>query len=166
VLDLLAICRGGRAVIVALRQGCACGGAEGEVRPTNGQNCVYCVNCQRYAGYNASKTETGEKPRSVSGDRNVKPKQAYRIRERATGRCELCGTQDGILVVDHILSVADGEAAGLSALEINHDENLCLLCESCNAGKGRLSMSPRLYIALLKRRTSCPPAAVRQEAQQ
>lgn len=74
-----------------------------------------------------------------------------RVIERSSGRCELCGAA-GVLHVAHLLSVEDGIAAGLTDSEINCDENLCALCEECNLGLGALSVSPRLYIALLRRR--------------
>lgn len=43
----------------------ACGGTEGRIAPTNGQNVVYCLGCGAYV-YSAGKVETGQRIRSVS----------------------------------------------------------------------------------------------------
>lgn len=137
-----------------MRSPCAfCGNTIGHIEYRGGQACVFCQECKRLV-YNAPKTELGERPRTVATVHNgIKPKKRMRILERATGRCELCGAQT-ILHVSHILSVSDGLNQGLTETEINHDENLAALCEECNLGLGGLSYSPRLYIALLRRRVA------------
>jgi hypothetical protein len=104
-----------------------CGSEVGEIRTTNGQDCVYCC-CGKYAGYNAPKTETGRAVRSVSTVHEaIKPKLRSRILERATGRCELCGAK-GDLHVGHIVSVEAGMRQGMTDREINSEENLCCMC--------------------------------------
>lgn len=118
---------------------------------------MFCAGCARFL-YNAPKTETGERPRTISTVHNgIKPKQRVRILERAGGRCELCGATTNLHAAQ-ILSVDDGLAFGLTEHELNNDENLCALCEECNLGFGHQSMAPRLYALLLKRRTApvCP----------
>lgn len=129
-----------------------CGGLEGVIRPQGLQDCVYCVACGRWC-YNAPRAETGRAPRRLAGRTSIPVSKQYRIKERASGRCELCGARDE-LVVDHILSLKDGRDLGLSDFELNHDENLAALCPPCNSGKGAISMSPRVYIALLRSRAS------------
>ena len=143
------------ALSYALREPCRyCGSAEGRLEPKNGQQCIFCANCGRLA-YNAPKTETGLAPRTVTTNRaNVKPNRRVRLLERANGGCELCGAR-GLLHVGHILSVADATAQGLPPILINSDENLMVLCEECNLGEGAVSLSPRLYAALLFAR-GCP----------
>ena len=128
-----------------------CKSAQGYVRPSNGQNCVFCLNCQEFQ-YNAPKTETGQKQRSVSTvHEGIAPSKRARIIERATARCEFCGTA-GNLHIGHILSVDAGFSLGLTDIELNADENLACMCEECNLGFGKLPLSPRLYVALLRKR--------------
>lgn len=137
-----------------MRQACQrCGGLTGYIEVRTGQNCVHCSHCDQWV-YNAPKTETGQRDRSVTTVHNgIKPKQRLRILERSTCRCEFCGSS-GNLHVGHILSVKDGLDYGLTDIEINHDENLAALCEECNLGMGKASMAPRIYAALLLRRAS------------
>lgn len=129
----------------------SCGCEYGHLAPVNGQNVVRCVDCG-VALYNAPKTELGQKPRTITTIHNgVKASTRYRVLERANGRCDLCGNT-GPLHVDHLLSVKLGFDLGLTEVELNSEENLAALCEECNLGKGALPISPRLYVALLKRR--------------
>lgn len=129
-----------------------CGCTKGYWEPRGGQNCIFCAECKRLA-YNAPRAEMSQKPRSATTSRaGVKPRQRARLLERATGRCELCGQSKGILHIGHILSVEDGVSQGLMPSQINDDENLMVMCEECNLGFGSLSLSPRLYTALLRRR--------------
>lgn len=128
-----------------------CGGVEGRIRPTNGQNVVDCIGCGRKGVYNAGKVETGQRVRSVSTvHAAITPKKRARVLERATGRCELCGRNgDGaVLHVGHLLSVDRGVAEGLTEIELNAEENLCAMCEECNLGIGRDVVPLRLAIAI------------------
>ena len=137
-----------------LRTPCRCGSSEGEIRTTNGQDCVYC-QCGKYQ-YNAPKTETGRKPRSVSATHSlVSPKQKSRVIKRANTRCERCGkpavkTQTG-LQVGHILSVADGLKLEVPDHLINSDDNLIAECDECNLGH-RETLPLQLVAAILKAR--------------
>jgi hypothetical protein len=51
----------------------------------------------------------------------------------------------------HLLSVADGFALGALESELYDDANLAAMCEACNAGLGKRSMSPRTYRVILFR---------------
>ena len=126
-----------------------CGSIEGRIQPSNGQDCAYCSSCGLFQ-YNAPRTETGRAPRSVQSTHEaILPSQRARILQRATGRCELCGSPRE-LSVGHLLSVADGHAAGLPDGVINHDENLAAFCAECHLGMGRESIPVRLLVALLE----------------
>ncbi len=136
-----------------------CGGREGRLEARNGQDCVICIGCDKLA-YNAPKTETGKERRSISTSRaGLKPKQRYRIIERANGACELCGVRGRHMQVDHLLSLDDAHSDLLAKLELTDrelndtDDNLAAMCEECNAGKGNMSIPPRLFVALLLART-------------
>lgn len=142
-------------VRIEMRQPCSaegCGSTVGVLATKGGQDTVRCAVCDKFA-YNAPRAETGRSVRRLSDRTSIPVSRQYRVKERATGRCELCGAR-GDLVVDHILSLDAGRQLGLSDFELNHDENLAALCAACNAGKGALPMSPRLYLALLKSRAS------------
>lgn len=110
--------------LIALRKPCVrCKCTEGRIETRSGQDCVYCVGCDAWQ-YNAPKTETGRKQRSVSTTHEaIGPKLRSRIIDRANRRCERCGkpaeqAKTG-LHVGHVVSVADGHAYGLSDAEIN-----------------------------------------------
>ena len=135
----------------ALRKPCRCGFAQGYIVTKNGQDCVYCVTCDTFQ-YNAPKTETGRKMRSVSSVHNaIKPKQRSRILERATARCEFCGSRTD-LHVGHIVSVKRGLEMGLTEAEINSDENLAAMCSECNLGVGKEPVPLRFAVAMVMAR--------------
>jgi 5-methylcytosine-specific restriction endonuclease McrA len=141
-----------------MREPCRwCGELEaGLISLVNGQNVVRCGSCGK-AVYNAPRTETVEAQRSVSTVHEaIKPKLRSRVLIRAGRRCELCGkpveaTQG--LHVDHLLSVDDGLAQGLTEAQLNHIENLAAFCEECNLGKGRTTLPLWLVVAIIKART-------------
>ena len=144
-------------MIIKLRDGkCrnpACDCQEGEIRTRNGQDCVFCVKCNRHQ-YNAPKTETGRAVRSVQTTHEaIKPKQRWRIIQRASSRCELCGARDNLHVA-HVLSVEAGHKQGLSDDILNSDENLIAACAECNLGMGSEPIPIRILIPLLKARYS------------
>ena len=132
-----------------MRNACAsCGGTNGEIITKNGQDCVVC-NCGRYQ-YNAPKTETGRSVRSVSTTHKaIKPKQRYRILERANRCCELCRKVGGELHVGHAISVEDGHSLSLPDELLNSDENLLALCGECNLGQGSLTLPIRILAGIL-----------------
>lgn len=138
-----------------MRQACPeCTSPFGYVERRNGQACVFCAACQRFV-YNAPRTETGERQRSLTTVHNgVKPKVRAMVILRANGHCEMCGAD--LATVDwhvgHLLSVKDGMAEGLTDTEINHQENLCALCAECNAGIGEHSITLRMILRIALRR--------------
>lgn len=138
-----------------------CGHLYGRVEDRNGQDTVRCGQCNRHC-YNAPRTETGRKRRSViTVHEALNASTRARMIERATARCELCGAA-GNLHVSHLLSVKDGMSLftlygiPLTEHDLNSDDNLACLCDACNLGWGALSVSPRLYVALLWRRSHGP----------
>jgi len=68
--------------------------------------------------------------------------------ERATGRCELCGSR-AELHVGHLLSAEAGLRHGLTEATLNSDENLAAMCAACNLGIGKEVVPLRLAIAML-----------------
>ena len=137
-----------------LRKPCSkCGSATGRIATKAGQDCVYCLQCGRFQ-YNAPRTETGRTTRSVTTVHSaIKARQRARIIMRATGRCELCGSQKN-LHVGHLLSVEAGLKLGLTEVELNDDENLAAMCERCNLGIGKIPVPARLLAALIMSRVS------------
>jgi hypothetical protein len=136
-----------------MRQPCKkCGGTFGKITTKGQQDCVYC-DCGAFC-YNAPKTETGRKVRSVSTVHEaITTKKRWRIIERANGRCEVCGKRKDINV-GHILSVDVGVKMGMTDLEINSDENLAAMCSECNLGLGKHPIPARMLVALIVARTS------------
>ena len=126
-----------------------CGTSSGVLTPVGGQSTVRCANCGRLL-YNAPKTETGEKPRSVvTVRRQVKPSQQARILDRDHARCVLCGRGDIPLTIGHLLSVDDGFSLGASEADLADDANLAAMCEACNAGLGGRSVLPATYARIM-----------------
>ncbi len=128
-----------------------CGGTDGRVESRGGQDCVFCMECGKFA-YNAPRTETGREVRTVSTVHEaIKPKQRARIIARATLHCELCGAS-GLLHVGHIVSVKRSVSLGWTDAEINDDENLAAMCEQCNLGLGADMVPLRIILAIYMRR--------------
>lgn len=136
----------------ALRKPCTgCGGTEGYIEPKGAQDVVRCAGCERFQ-YNAPRTETGKRQRTVSTvHAAIKPKTRARILLRANGHCELCGAS-GELHVGHLLSVKRGLALGMTEAELNADENLCAMCAECNLGLGKEPVPVRFVVAILMAR--------------
>ncbi len=131
-----------------MRKPCACGCPLGVLTIRGNQNSVSCARCKTFI-YNAPKTETGQKQRTVRTLRQtIKPAQQARVLDRDHGRCVLCGTADE-LTIGHLLSIADGCALGAIESELNHDANLAAMCEGCNAGLGSRSVSTRTYLIIM-----------------
>lgn len=137
-------CPGGR---------CACGSSEGLIETKNLQDVVRCRVCNKFF-FNAPKTLTGREARTLKTTHEaITTKQRFRIIERACGRCETCGSRS-LLTVGHVVSVADGHAAGLSDQIINSDENLICQCAECNSGAGKGTIPLRIYVAILNARNA------------
>jgi 5-methylcytosine-specific restriction endonuclease McrA len=128
-----------------------CAETAGRIETRNGQDCVYCLGCDRHQ-YNAPKTETGRAVRTVTTVHNgIKPKQRARVLERDNGRCCLCGSRDN-LHVGHLLSVDDGLKQGMTEVDLNNDENLAAMCSECNLGLSSKPVSLRLLMSVLTAR--------------
>jgi hypothetical protein len=134
-----------------MREPCKqCGCQTGITKTKNGQDVVYCNECDKYAGYNRPRGESGRAVRTVTTIHNgIKPKDRYRILERATGRCELCGKKDCNLHVGHLISVDVGFKQDMTEVELNSDENLCCMCDECNLGAGSTPIPLRLAVAMV-----------------
>lgn len=114
------------------------------------QTTVRCVNCYRFL-YNAPRTETGEKPRTVKTlRRSIRPRQQARILNRDRGRCVLCASKHE-LTIAHLLSIEDGLALSAEEHELYDDANLAAMCEACNIGlrHGPRSVTPRTYLVIM-----------------
>jgi len=144
-----------------LRRPCAyCGHAMGFAIERSGQDVVHCGRCERYAGYNRPKSESGKPQRHV-GDKNrepIKPGERYRILERDGFRCVACGSSEN-LHVGHLLSVDDAVKQDIPKEVYEHDQNKAAMCEQCNLGQKQLSIEPRLFVAILIRRIARAKAA-------
>ena len=124
----------------SMREPCGnCTSSFGRIVERNGQKCVYCSACDRWV-YNAPRTETGDRQRSVSTvHAAIKPKTRSHVLLRAGSRCELCGVgiDDTVMHVGHLISIEDGLKEGLTEKELNHQENLAAMCWECNLGIGK-----------------------------
>jgi hypothetical protein len=142
-------------LVIPLRSPCAhCGCGKGIIHVRGGQNSVACLDCSRYA-YNAPKTETGQRCRSVSTTRaGITPTVRAAVLARARGRCELCGT-DLLEVpgwhVAHLLPVEVAFGEGLPDEIINSAANLAAFCEECNLGYKEI-VDPVLWLVIMRRR--------------
>ncbi len=139
--------------LIPLREPCPkCGAETGYITETGAQDVVRCTECDKFA-FNAPRTETGKKVRTVQTvHAAIKPKLRSRILERANGRCEVCGKgpESGCSMhVGHVLSVEQGLAQGLTELELNDEENLISLCDECNLGAGKSTVPIRLLMRIL-----------------
>ncbi len=138
-----------------MRAPCVCGCELGTITETGAQDVVRCLECKKHC-YNAPRTETGKKVRTVQNVHEaIRPKLRARIIERATGKCELCGKRpvDGIaLHVAHVISVEQGLANGLTEIQLNDPENLVCACDECNLGMGKQTVPLRMLIAILMAR--------------
>lgn len=127
-----------------------CTSTNGILLETNGQNTVYCGDCGKHS-YNAPKTETGQRRRTVATVRaGIKPSQQARVFDRDQGRCVLCGGTER-LTIGHLLSVEEAYSLGEIGPELHDDANLAAMCEACNLGLGRHSVSPRTYAVIMHR---------------
>ena len=137
--------------VITMRAECRCGHRVGWIETKSGQNVVRCMACEQYQ-YCAPKAETGEEPRTVRRE-PIPPGLRWEVAERARGHCEICGTADSpAFHVGHLLSYADGTAAGFTDKELLHLDNLVWLCEECNLGNLRGSVHPVFWLAIVRKR--------------
>lgn len=139
----------GSGITHTLRAPCsACGGTAGKIIERGSQDCVYCAECERFQ-YNAPRAETGKPVRHVKTREAISPSLRARILIlRANARCEICGTDKRELHVAHLLSVDEGRKLGWGDDELNHEENLCAMCDACNLGLGKNPVPLRLVVAI------------------
>lgn len=133
--------------VYQMRAPCGCGSTDGRVEERNGQATVFCCGCGRWQ-YNAPKKERGLAPATLRRD-GISPSQRYRVMERAGFRCEFCGSaaDETTMHIGHLLSVDDCREWGLPDRFVDETDNLAWLCETCNLGMGRKSLS--LHAALV-----------------
>lgn len=120
----------------------ACGHTHGSIRPSNGQDCVYCNKCDRHC-YNAPRSETGRAVRSVSSRPQIKASLRARILERDNYRCFLCGAtaKETHLQISHMISVKDGRRHGMTDEQLWSYYNLATWCDECNLGQSGRSVN-------------------------
>ncbi|WP_094361749.1 HNH endonuclease [Mycobacterium marinum] len=132
---------------IPLRGPCPCGGTEGRIKTKNGQDTVWCSMCGTYAGFNATRAETGRPRRVLRTHRKISASQRARIFLRDRSMCVLCGRREN-LVMGHAVSLRDGYADGLSDALLYCDANLVALCAECNAGLGGNSIPPHRLLLI------------------
>lgn len=135
---------------ITMRAACSCGAQDGVIRPRGAQDCVFCVECDKFQ-YNAPRAETGKPVRHVKNRDALKPKRRAKILLRANGHCELCGST-GELHVGHLLSVDDGRRQGFKDEDLDSPENTCAMCDTCNLGLGKETVPLRFAIAIVMAR--------------
>lgn len=99
---------------------------------------VTCGKCQRHIKF-IKKTDCGlnqrNKQKSRANQYVIKPAIRARILLRDKGTCQLCGATNTQMHVDHKQSVNHAIKQGWQSTDINSDNNLWTLCETCNLGK-------------------------------
>lgn len=139
-----------------MRQPCReafCRGLKGKIFVRGGQNTVRCLICGTYAGYNAPKTETGQRRRNVSTVRNVTPSARAEVLVRARGRCELCAVELPPLGwhLAHLFPRRLAIEENIPDEVTNGPKNLAAFCEECNLGYKDM-VDPLLWLVILRRR--------------
>jgi len=133
---------------ITMRKPCPCGCIVGLIFTKNGQDTVRCARCNRYAGYNAPRTETGRPRRSLRMRPKISPSQRARIILRDGCACVKChGRKE--LVIGHVVSLRDGYAEGLIDKLLYCDDNLVALCAECNSGQGGDSIPAHRLLLIL-----------------
>lgn len=102
-------------------------------------NCLKCKQWHKFISHaSIGITGTRKDKRTI----NVKAKQRFRILQRDNFTCQACGitSKHEILHVDHKTSIKEATTAGWTEKQINDDNNLWTLCETCNLGKGSQSL--------------------------
>jgi len=121
-----------------------CGAPDGVIKTVNGQDTVRCACCKRFC-YNAPKSETGRAVRSLSQRRNIKPRLRKEIFLRDGNSCIICRSIDRP-EVGHLISIADGAKYGIDFDLLHSEENLAVMCATCNNGIGDETVPIRLIV--------------------
>lgn len=133
----------------------SCGNTAGKVVTKSGQDTVRCKVCDKYAGYNLPKSESGKEQRSVTRNREpMKPSKRAAILVRDGGQCVLCRSSDAILHVGHLISRDVGLRIGMTEDEVDDDENLAAMCEECNLGIGNQPIPLTTAVWIVRARIS------------
>ena len=123
-----------------LRAPCGeCGGAEGYLVPTKGQDVVRCARCDAFA-YNAPKVETGRGQRSVTPTHRpvIKPRRRFEVLARYPC-CVVCGVgahRDRWFEVGHLIPLTVGRKMDIPSEFLCEEWNLAPMCAECNSGAG------------------------------
>jgi 5-methylcytosine-specific restriction endonuclease McrA len=123
--------------------GCVhCGCTTGYIVPGELHVGLYCDNCTSWQRW-VSKRDAGVSTRSLRSQRGIAPSLRERVFARDGHRCVRCGVGASAarLVVGHIVSVRDGLELGMNDDKLYSFENLCCMCEECNAGLGAASLA-------------------------
>ena len=128
-----------------MRQPCLkCDTPDGVIETVNGQDTVRCAWCKAFC-YNAPKSETGRQVRSLRKRDDIRPGMRTAIFLRDGGACIICYSTDRP-EVGHLISVADGAKFGIDFDLINSDENLAVMCATCNNGLSDETVPIRLIV--------------------
>lgn len=134
-----------------------CETPEGFIETRNGQDCVFCAWCKTHC-YNAPKSETGREARTLRKRDTIRPSTRTAIFLRDNSACIICYSTDRP-EVGHLISVADGAKYGIDFDLINSDENLAVMCATCNNGLSDETVPIRLIVkAFMVRLTRNQPA--------
>ena len=120
---------------ITMRAACGCGSDSGSITERSGQDCVYCTGCGQWK-YNAPRTETGRKKRSLASREGITPATRARILTRHDHTCIACGARppDVHLTLEHIISREMADHHGMLDDLIDSEWNLAPMCEECNSG--------------------------------
>jgi 5-methylcytosine-specific restriction endonuclease McrA len=132
-----------------------CGGTDGFAVLHGPGYLACCSRCEKsLGGYFVSKVDMGIAKRSVRSQPGVSTTAHSRILERDRWACMECGRRppDVALEVGHLISKAQGQFIGMTAGELNSDENLYAVCQECNAGRSTRSIDPIMLFRLMRAR--------------
>lgn len=131
---------------ITMRTPCPCGGTQGHIETRGGQDCVYCTTCSQYR-YNAPRTETGRKKRSLSSREGITPSARARILDRYQHACVNCGRRapEVRLELDHIIPRHLAHEHNMLDDIIDSEWNLAPACAECNSGRRSLN-HPQLQL--------------------
>jgi 5-methylcytosine-specific restriction endonuclease McrA len=117
-----------------LRAPCACGSTTGVIRTVGLQDTVRCA-CGKFQ-YNAPRTETGRKQRTLASREGITPSMRARILDRHDHACIACGKRppEVRLELEHMISREVAAEFDLLDDLIDSEWNLAPMCAECNSG--------------------------------
>lgn len=134
-----------------MRSPCRCGHSRGRIVEKSGQDTVRCLACNAYC-YCAPRAETGRDVRRVKTRNGIPPWKKAAVILRDGNRCVLCKDDDAILHAGHIISRDIGIQIGMSDDDVDDEENLAAMCETCNLGIGNAPIPLTLAYLIFKAR--------------